>query len=79
MNWVVHKFGGSSIKGQDQFEHVARLISNTLIKPDEARVAIVLSAIGGVTDQLIELLELAKQKDKNYTIKLVLQLTYVIF
>ncbi|OLS22548.1 MAG: Bifunctional aspartokinase/homoserine dehydrogenase 1 [Candidatus Heimdallarchaeota archaeon LC_2] len=66
MNWVVHKFGGSSIRDENQFEHVAKLITDTLIEPNETQIAIVLSAIGGVTDQLIELLDLAKQKDENY-------------
>lgn len=70
MNWVVHKFGGSSIKGLDRFEHVANLISNRLLKPNTTQTAIVLSAVGGVTDQLIDLLDSAKANDKKYLNKL---------
>ncbi len=51
MNWVVHKFGGSSLGDAVAFENVGRL----LLARGEDRQAVVVSAMGGTTDALIEL------------------------
>lgn len=59
--FVVHKFGGTSVGSADCFAKVADIVSS-LKAP---RVAVVVSAIGGkpkVTDLLISLLQLAKQR-----------------
>ncbi len=52
---VVHKFGGSSLLDAAAFEHVGQL----LLQLDQPRQAIVVSAMGGVTDALLELLAAA--------------------
>ncbi|KAL4102161.1 hypothetical protein PRIC1_005909 [Phytophthora ramorum] len=59
--FVVHKFGGTSVGSADCFAKVADIVSAV----EAPRVAVVVSAIGGkpkVTDLLISLLELAKQR-----------------
>ncbi|MCE7735135.1 MAG: aspartate kinase, partial [Candidatus Heimdallarchaeota archaeon] len=52
MNWIVHKFGGSSIKDQKCIIHVADLILSLSQQLKDKHIIIVLSAIGGVTDKL---------------------------
>ncbi|RMX67441.1 hypothetical protein DD238_001742 [Peronospora effusa] len=59
--FVVHKFGGTSVGSAECFIKVATIVSAL----ETSRVAVVVSAIGGkpkVTDLLISLLELAKQR-----------------
>ncbi|POM63764.1 Bifunctional aspartoKinase/homoserine dehydrogenase [Phytophthora palmivora] len=59
--FVVHKFGGTSVGSADCFAKVADIVAAV----EAPRVAVVVSAIGGkpkVTDLLISLLELAKQR-----------------
>ena len=50
-SWKVHKFGGSSLADADCFRNVAGIL---LAQADE-RIAVVVSAIRGMTDSLIEL------------------------
>lgn len=60
--FVVHKFGGTSVGSAECFAKVADIVA-ALPSP---RVAVVVSAIGGkpkVTDMLISLLGLAKQRN----------------
>lgn len=59
--FVVHKFGGTSVGNADCFAEVADIVSAI----ESPRIAVVVSAIGGkpkVTDMLISLLGLAKQR-----------------
>ncbi|CEG44645.1 bifunctional aspartokinase homoserine [Plasmopara halstedii] len=59
--FVVHKFGGTSVGSADCFAKVADIVCDL----EAPRVAVVVSAIGGkpkVTDLLISLLQLAKQR-----------------
>jgi len=51
MSWVVHKFGGSSLRDADAIAHVGQL----LLARDDSRQAVVVSAMAGVTDALIAL------------------------
>lgn len=51
MSWVVHKFGGSSLADADAFTHVGGLLRSLA---DEQQ-AVVVSAMQGTTDALIEL------------------------
>jgi len=51
MSWVVHKFGGSSLADAEAFRHVADLLSSLA----DERQAVVVSAMQGTTDALIEL------------------------
>jgi aspartokinase/homoserine dehydrogenase 1 len=53
--WQVHKFGGTSLADPDRIEHVA-----SLLDAREPPLAIVVSAISGVTDRLLDLAEAAQ-------------------
>lgn len=57
--WVVHKFGGSSLADADCFRRVAAIVEGL----GEPRIALVLSACQGVTDQLIQLVTLAERNE----------------
>jgi aspartokinase/homoserine dehydrogenase 1 len=59
--WVVHKFGGSSLADADCFRRVASIVEQL---PD-SRVALVLSACRGVTDELIALVAAAERADNK--------------
>ncbi len=60
--WTVHKFGGTSLASADRYRHVARVLSD---RP-EARRVVVVSAMGGVTNSLIEAVELAARRDSGF-------------
>src|SRR6056297_2561419 len=51
MAWVVHKFGGSSLADAGAFRHVGGLLNSL----GDDRQAVVVSAMRGTTDALIEL------------------------
>lgn len=53
--WTVHKFGGSSLAGADEFNRVADIVESD----GSDRRAVVVSASYGVTDRLVGLLEAA--------------------
>src|SRR5690606_34626456 len=57
--WVVHKFGGTSVRDAACFRRVADIIE---AQPC-ARVAVVLSAARGVTDVLLSLVDMAAKQD----------------
>lgn len=56
--WQVHKFGGTSVANADRFRNAA-----TLVEAAGSPVAVVVSAMGGVTDALLEAIELAAAQD----------------
>ncbi len=58
--WVVHKFGGSSLADADCFRRVASIVEELA----ERRVALVLSACQGVTDELIGTVAQAERNDE---------------
>jgi bifunctional aspartokinase / homoserine dehydrogenase 1 len=60
--WVVHKFGGSSVADAACFRRVAEIVEAS----SNPREAIVLSACRGVTDALLELVNLAEQPNKEF-------------
>lgn len=60
MKAVVMKFGGASVSEPARFHSIAELIKQR--KDQNTKVAVVISAMGGVTDQLISL---AKQVNPN--------------
>ena len=64
--WLVHKFGGTSVAGADRYRNVASIIS----REPGVKKAIVVSAMSGVTDALISLVDLAKKRDDAYHGKL---------
>ncbi len=57
--WVVHKFGGTSVRDAACLRKVADIIDNQ----PESRLAVVLSAARGVTDVLLSLVDMAARQD----------------
>lgn len=55
-SWVVHKFGGTSVADADCFRRVARLLHDE----PEQRQAVVVSAMGGMTNSLLALVSAAE-------------------
>ena len=60
--WKIHKFGGSSLADADCFRRVAGLM---LDRRDD-RIGVVVSAMGGMTDALLNLVQLAERDDDGY-------------
>ena len=60
--WKTHKFGGSSLADADCFRRVAGIILDN----DDTRLGVVVSAMGGMTDALIELAVLAERDDSGF-------------
>src|SRR5580692_11383969 len=61
-NWIVHKFGGSSVADAGCFRRVADIVEAS----PNAREAVVLSACRGVTDALLGLVTLAEKPDGDF-------------
>ena len=59
---IVHKFGGSSLADAECFRRVATIVAE---RP-EARRLIVVSAMGGMTDNLLKAARLAAARDESY-------------
>ena len=51
MQWITHKFGGTSLADADCFRHVAEL----LVERDDPAQAVVVSAMSGVTNELLSI------------------------
>ncbi len=64
--WKIHKFGGSSLADASCFRRVAGLV----LDYDEPRIGVVVSAMGGMTDALINLAVLAEQDNKHFEVAL---------
>lgn len=60
--WKIHKFGGSSLADADCFRRVAGIILDS----DDSRLGVVVSAMAGMTDALIELAVLAERDDAGF-------------
>ncbi len=58
---IVMKFGGTSVGTGDNIRHVADLVTQYV--KDDCRVAVVVSALAGVTNRLIEVACKAKKSD----------------
>lgn len=56
MSWIVHKFGGSSLADAARFSNVANIVES---QPGPRKMVVV-SAMGGVTDALLELVATAE-------------------
>src|SRR5450432_4898939 len=61
-NWLVHKFGGSSVADAACFRRVADIVEAS----SNSREAVVLSACRGVTDALLGLVALAEKPDAYF-------------
>jgi aspartokinase/homoserine dehydrogenase 1 len=65
--WTVHKFGGTSLADADRYRAACEII---LSETSGKRVAVVVSAMSGVTNALIESVNLAAAHDESYLQKL---------
>jgi aspartokinase/homoserine dehydrogenase 1 len=65
-NWTVHKFGGTSVANAERFKKVVQIVE----KEPGDRKGIVVSAMSGVTNSLIALVELAKSRNEDYFTKI---------
>ena len=66
MQWITHKFGGTSLADADCIKHVVERLTQ---RDDEAQVVVV-SAMAGVTDALIDLTRLAAAGDAAWSQRL---------
>jgi aspartokinase/homoserine dehydrogenase 1 len=64
-DWQVHKFGGTSLADPDRIRHVA-----SLLDAREPPLTIVVSAMSGVTDRLLDLADLAPTEDAAFADRL---------
>lgn len=60
-HWQVHKFGGSSLADPDCFRRVADI----LVGAGPAPIAVVVSAMGGMTDALLQLVATAERGSED--------------
>src|ERR1700738_320761 len=65
--WVVHKFGGTSVADAERYRAAAGIL---LSRGQGERTAVVVSAMSGVTDTLIRLVELAASQNGSYLAEL---------
>src|SRR5215212_2539425 len=65
--WVVHKFGGTRVANAERYRAAAEIV---LSREAGERVAVVVSAMSGVTNGLIQSVELAASRDGTYLTKL---------
>ena len=61
--WKIHKFGGSSLADAACF----RRVGNLLLGYSDVCMGVVVSAMGGMTDALINLAILAERDDRRYS------------
>jgi aspartokinase/homoserine dehydrogenase 1 len=64
--WVVHKFGGTSVANADRYKNVATVLGSEA----GSKKGVVVSAMSKVTDGLHELVDLALKRDESYSAKL---------
>ncbi|MGD2102250.1 MAG: bifunctional aspartate kinase/homoserine dehydrogenase I [Acidimicrobiia bacterium] len=62
VDWVTHKFGGTSLADVDAYRAVASIIETS----DRPRQAVVVSAAAGTTDGLIDLVSLAGRRESSF-------------
>jgi aspartokinase/homoserine dehydrogenase 1 len=65
--WIVHKFGGTSVADAERYRAAAEIV---LSRGPGERAAIVVSAMSGVTNSLIQSVELAASHHTSYLAKL---------
>src|ERR1044072_726581 len=62
--WIVHKLGGTSEADADRYQGVGRML--LAARRDGVRTAVVVSAMGGVTDALLDATGLAARQEAGY-------------
>ncbi|HEV8430190.1 MAG TPA: bifunctional aspartate kinase/homoserine dehydrogenase I [Pyrinomonadaceae bacterium] len=65
--WIAHKFGGTSVANAERYRVAAEIV---LSHAADERVAVVVSAMSGVTNGLIQSVGLAASRDDSYLNKL---------
>lgn len=60
----VLKFGGSSVAQPERIQHIAEILRGYYSRGE--KFAVVFSALGGITDSLIQMAKLAERGDQNY-------------
>ncbi len=60
--WKIHKFGGSSLADAECFRRVAGIV----LDMQDERLGVVVSAMGGMTDALLNLANLAEQDNDEF-------------
>ncbi|MEM7084232.1 MAG: bifunctional aspartate kinase/homoserine dehydrogenase I [Pseudomonadota bacterium] len=60
--YIVHKFGGTSLATAQRLRGVAEILGDRLYGPQ----CVVVSAMGGVTDELLRMIDLAVAADDSY-------------
>lgn len=60
--WIVHKFGGTSVGSVEAFKKVLTILNDS----KDSHIAVVVSAMSGVTDRLIKVANLASQQNSEY-------------
>ena len=65
IKWKVHKFGGTSVAGADRYRKVAEIVRSA----GPERQGVVVSAMSGVTDALLALIEAARTQDPSFSAK----------
>lgn len=68
--WAVHKFGGTSVADAERYRGVGQVLAQQVAVEGGARQAVVVSAMSGVTNALIELVNLASGRDEVYRARL---------
>ena len=63
MTWTVHKFGGTSVANTDRYKDVAKIILDLKQEPQKA---VVVSAMKGVTDALINMVLSAEKQNPDW-------------
>ena len=66
--WIVHKFGGTSLADAARYQSVGRILLAG--RREGVRTAVVVSAMGGVTDGLLDATGLAARQDEGYRTRL---------
>ena len=61
--WTVHKFGGTSLADAERYRAACEIV---LSQRSDERAAVVVSAMSGVTNALIESVKLAANQDDSY-------------
>lgn len=69
-SWVIHKFGGTSLADAVRYRAAVKIVKDKITKDSKAKPAIVVSAMSQVTNNLIEVVELARQRNESYLAKL---------
>ena len=66
-SWNIHKFGGSSLKDAGCIGQVANIVAGET----DGNIGVVVSAMGGMTDQLLRLCTIAERDDKAFESELI--------